>query len=136
MFALSFLDNCILETVNGIAIGLSLYIIFLLPVYVVIILFLEWRRHRQGTNKTGMKLYHGLSLILPTLLFALMLNLLSSGGLQLTTSEPETAFNFMTTGPNGSTPTPCRTVVRDLQPTVSTTKSAVQRRDVGETEAE
>ena len=45
-------------------------IILVLPVYVVVILFLGWRRHRQGTNTTGMKLYHGLSLILPILLFA------------------------------------------------------------------
>ena len=60
----------------------AILIIFLLPVYVVIILFLGWRRHRQGTNTTGMKLYHGLSLILPTLLFALILNLMLTGGLQ------------------------------------------------------
>ena len=57
-------------------------IILVLPVYVVVILFLGWRRHRQGTNTTGMKLYHGLSLILPTLLFALILNLMLTGGLQ------------------------------------------------------
>ena len=59
-----------------------LIIIFVLPVYVVVILLLGWRRHRQGTNTTGMKLYHGLSLILPTLLFALILNLMLTGGLQ------------------------------------------------------
>ena len=57
-------------------------ILILLPIYLVVILFLGWRRHRQGTNTTGMKLYHGLSLILPTLLFALILNLMLSGGLQ------------------------------------------------------
>ena len=45
-------------------------IILVLPVYIVVILFLGWRRHRQGTNTTRMKLYHGLSLILPILLFA------------------------------------------------------------------
>ncbi len=57
-------------------------ILILLPIYLVVILFLGWRRHRQGTNTTGMKLYHGLSLILPALLFALILNLMLTGGLQ------------------------------------------------------
>ena len=57
-------------------------ILILLPIYLVVILFLGWRRHRQGTNTTGMNLYHGLSLILPTLLFALILNLMLTGGLQ------------------------------------------------------
>ena len=56
-------------------------IILVLPVYVVVILFLGWRRHRQGTNTTGMNLYHGLSLILPTLQFAQILNLAMSGRL-------------------------------------------------------
>ena len=81
-FANSFWDNSILETADEIAMGLALCIIFVLPVYVVVILLLGWRRHRQGTNTTGMKLYHGLSLILPTLLFALILNLMLTGGLQ------------------------------------------------------
>jgi hypothetical protein len=54
-------------------------ILILLPIYLVVILFLGWRRHRQGTNTTGMNLYHGLSLILPTLQFAHKLNLAMSG---------------------------------------------------------
>ena len=58
-----------------------LIIIFVLPVYVVVILLLGWRRHRQGTNTTGMNFYHGLSLILPTLQFAQILNLAMSGRL-------------------------------------------------------
>ena len=60
----------------GIAEMISRFVEFLwsgifisLPVYVVIILYLGWRRHRQGTNTTGMNLYHGLSLILPTWCF-------------------------------------------------------------------
>ena len=56
-------------------------ILILLPIYLVVILFLGWRRHRQGTNTTGMNLYHGLSLILPTLQFAQILNLAMSGRL-------------------------------------------------------
>ena len=54
-------------------------ILILLPIYLVVILFLGWRRHRQGTNTTGMNLYHGLSSILPTLQFAHKLNLAMSG---------------------------------------------------------
>ena len=56
-------------------------ILILLPIYLVVILFLGWRRHRQGTNTTGMNFYHGLSLILPTLQFAQILNLAMSGRL-------------------------------------------------------
>ena len=56
-------------------------IILVLPVYVVVILFLGWRRHRQGTNTTGMKLYHGLSLILPILLFAFIFWVAWSGAM-------------------------------------------------------
>ena len=70
----------------GIAEMISRFVEFLwsgifisLPVYVVIILYLGWRRHRQGTNTTGMNLYHGLSLILPTLQFAHKLNIEMSG---------------------------------------------------------
>ena len=58
-----------------------LIIIFVLPVYVVVILLLGWRRHRQGTNTTGMKLYHGLSLILPILLFAFIFWVAWSGAM-------------------------------------------------------
>ena len=59
----------------------AIIIIFVLPVYVVAILLLGWRRHRQGTNTTGMKLYHGLSLILPTLLFAFIFWVAWSGAM-------------------------------------------------------
>ena len=59
----------------------AILIIFVLPVYVVVILLLGWRRHRQVTNTTGMKLYHGLSLILPTLLFAFIFWLAWSGAM-------------------------------------------------------
>ena len=38
-----------------------------LPVYVVVILFFGWRRHKQGTNTRGIKLYNQLSLILALL---------------------------------------------------------------------
>ena len=68
-------------TLNQIVEPFALLIFIVLPVYVVIILFLGWRRHRQGTNTTGMKLYHGLSLILPILLFAGVLWLGWSGAL-------------------------------------------------------
>ena len=54
-------------------------ILISLPIYLVVILFLGWRRHRQGTNTTGMNLYHGLSLILPTLGFAQILKFEMSG---------------------------------------------------------
>ena len=81
-YAISLRMYGIAGTADEIAWVLALYIIFVLPVYVVVILLLGWRRHRQGTNTTGMKLYHGLSLILPTLLFALILNLMLTGGLQ------------------------------------------------------
>ena len=56
----------IAEMITSIVEFLWFGIFISLPVYVVIILYLRWRRHRQGTNTTGMKLYHGLSLILPT----------------------------------------------------------------------
>ena len=56
-------------------------ILILLPIYLVVILFLGWRRHRQGTNTTGMKLYHGLSLILPTLWFAFIFWVAWSGAM-------------------------------------------------------
>jgi hypothetical protein len=39
------------------------------PVYVIVILFLDWRRNRQGTNRFGMILYHGLSMTFPALYF-------------------------------------------------------------------
>ena len=68
-----------LGTADDNAMVLAVYIIYVLPIYLVVILFLGWRRHRQGTNTTGIKLYHGLSLILPTLQFAHKLNLAMSG---------------------------------------------------------
>ena len=71
-YAISLRIAGFLGTADDNAMVLAVYIIYVLPVYVVVILFLGWRRHRQGTNTTGMKLYHGLSLILPTLLFAFM----------------------------------------------------------------
>ena len=39
------------------------------PVYVIVILFLDWRRNSKGRNTIGMILYHGLSLTLPALYF-------------------------------------------------------------------
>ena len=44
---------------------------FFLPftVYVIVILFLDWRRNSKGRNTIGMILYHGLSLTLPALYF-------------------------------------------------------------------
>ena len=80
-FANPFWDNSLLETADEIAMGLALYIFFLLPIYLVVILFLGWRRHKQGTNTTGMKLYHGLSLILPTLWFAFIFWVAWSGAM-------------------------------------------------------
>ena len=40
-----------------------------LLVYFVVILLLDWRRNRQGTNRFGMILYHGLSMTFPALYF-------------------------------------------------------------------
>ena len=65
-YARSLGQDGIAETLNSIAVFLWFGIFILLPIYLVVILFLGWRRHRQGTNTTGMNLYHGLSLILPT----------------------------------------------------------------------
>ena len=59
----------IAETLDSIYVFGRFGIFIFLPIYLVVILFLGWRRHRQGTNTTGMKLYHGLSLILPTWCF-------------------------------------------------------------------
>ena len=53
----------IAETLESICAFFWNGILILLPIYLVVILFLGWRRHRQGTNTTGMNLYHGLSLI-------------------------------------------------------------------------
>ena len=80
-YARSLGQDGIAETLDSIAEFLWLGIFILLPIYLVVILFLGWRRHRQGTNTTGMKLYHGLSLILPILLFAGVLWLGWSGAL-------------------------------------------------------
>ena len=65
-YARSLGQDGIAETLNSIAVFLWFGIFILLPIYLVVILLLGWRRHRQGTNTTGMNLYHGLSLILPT----------------------------------------------------------------------
>ena len=65
-YAISLRIHGFVGTADENAMVLAVYIIFVLPVYVVVILLLGWRRHRQGTNTTGMNLYHGLSLILPT----------------------------------------------------------------------
>ena len=69
----------IAEMITSIVEFLWFGIFISLPVYVVIILYLGWRRHRQGTNTTGMNLYHGLSLILATLGSAQILKLAMSG---------------------------------------------------------
>ena len=68
-YARSLGQDGIAETLNSIAVFLWFGIFILLPIYLVVILFLGWRRHRQGTNTTGMNLYHGLSLTLPALYF-------------------------------------------------------------------
>ena len=78
-YARSLGQDGIAETLDSIAEFLWLGIFILLPIYLVVILFLGWRRHRQGTNTTGMNLYHGLSLILPTMRFAHILNIEMSG---------------------------------------------------------
>ena len=65
-YARSLGQDGIAEMITSIVEFLWFGIFISLPVYVVIILYLGWRRHRQGTNTTGMNLYHGLSLILPT----------------------------------------------------------------------
>ena len=80
-YARSLGQDGIAETLNSIAVFLWFGIFIFLPIYLVVILFLGWRRHRQGTNTTGMNFYHGLSLILPTLQFAQILNLAMSGRL-------------------------------------------------------
>ena len=80
-YARSLGQDGIAETLNSIAVFLWFGIFILLPIYLVVILFLGWRRHRQGINTTGMNFYHGLSLILPTLQFAQILNLAMSGRL-------------------------------------------------------
>ena len=80
-YAISLRIHGFVGTADENAMVLAVYIIFVLPVYVVVILLLGWRRHRQGTNTTGMKLYHGLSLILPTLLFAFIFWLAWSGAM-------------------------------------------------------
>ena len=65
-YARSLGQDGIAEMITSIVDFLWFGIFVSLPVYVVIILYLGWRRHKQGTNTTGMNLYHGLSLILPT----------------------------------------------------------------------
>ena len=80
-YARSLGQDGIAETLNSIAVFLWFGIFILLPIYLVVILFLGWRRHRQGTNTTGMKLYHGLSLILPILLFAFIFWVAWSGAM-------------------------------------------------------
>ena len=62
---------------------LGILSIFVLPVYVVGVLLLGWQRHRKGTNTLGIKLYHGLSLILPTLWYFCLIWLVYRGHLTL-----------------------------------------------------
>ena len=63
--------------------GLSLVnlSIFVPPIYVAAILLLGWQRYRQGTNTLVINLYHGLSLILPTLWFAFIFWVAWSGAM-------------------------------------------------------
>ena len=79
VYARSLGQDGIAETLFNIAVFGRFGIFIFLPIYLVVILFLGWRRHRQGTNTTGMTLYHGLSLILPTMQFAHILNIEMSG---------------------------------------------------------
>ena len=67
------------EELSNYALCLAILSIFLLPIYFIIIIFLGWRRHRQGTNTTGMKIYHGLSLVFPLMWFFFLLWLVDSG---------------------------------------------------------
>ena len=71
----------IAETLDSIYVFGRFGIFIFLPIYLVVILFLGWRRHRQGTNTTGMNLYHGLPLILilPTWWFVIMYFMLTGG---------------------------------------------------------
>ena len=62
---------------------LGILSIFVLPVYVVGVLLLAWQRDKKGTNTLGIKLYHGLSLILPTLWYFCLIWLVYSGHLTL-----------------------------------------------------
>ena len=62
-YARSLGQDGIAKTLDSIAEFLWLGIFILLPIYLVVIFFLGWHRHRQGTNTTGMNFYHGLSLI-------------------------------------------------------------------------
>ena len=50
-----------------------------LPLYAAALFYMNRRRDKQGTNTLGLKLYHGLSLILPALWVALWFWALSSG---------------------------------------------------------
>ena len=80
IFILSFLeDYAKSQGQSGIAVQLRTYwewlaglSIFVLPIYVGGILICL-QRHRKGTNTPGIKLYHGLSLILPLLWYAWVL---------------------------------------------------------------
>ena len=59
----------IAEMITSIVEFLWFGIFISLPVYVIVILFLDWRRNSKGSNTIGMILYHGLSLTLPALYF-------------------------------------------------------------------
>ena len=50
-----------------------------LPLYAAALFYMNRRRDKQGTNTLGLKLYHGLSLILPALWVALWFWAISSG---------------------------------------------------------
>ena len=50
-----------------------------LPLYAAALFYMNRRRDKQGTNTLGLKLYHGLSLILPALWVALWFWAVSTG---------------------------------------------------------
>ena len=78
-YARSLGQDGIAETLESIWVFGRFGIFIFLPIYLVVILFLGWRRRRQGTNTTGMTLYHGLSLILPTMQLVHILDAEMSG---------------------------------------------------------
>ena len=72
-------QDAISKELGNYALCLAILSIFLLPIYFIIIIFFGWRRHRQGTNTTGIKIYHGLSLVFPLMWFFFLLWLVDSG---------------------------------------------------------
>ena len=70
IFQDQFLGNRIEELLLDVSFRPADFRFFLqFPVYVIVILFLDWRRNSKGRNTIGMILYHGLSLTLPALYF-------------------------------------------------------------------